>query len=68
MLVKNVKQIVLTSNFQFQEPQIALLEVQGAAIVRASDIKLPVSVQSVDPEQYIATLLYDGVLQMKFII
>lgn len=67
-LLLNVKQIVLTSNFQFQEPQIALLEVQGPAIVRASDIKLPVSVQSVDPEQYIATLLYDGVLQMKFII
>ena len=67
-ILLNVKQIVLTSNFQFQEPQIALLEVQGPAIVRASDIKLPVSVQSVDPEQYIATLLYDGVLQMKFII
>ena len=67
-ILLNVKQIVLTSNFQFQEPQIALLEIQGPAIVRASDIKLPVSVQSVDPEQYIATLLYDGVLQMKFII
>ena len=67
-ILLNVKQIVLTSNFQFQEPQIALLEVQGPAIVRANDIKLPVSVQSVDPEQYIATLLYDGVLQMKFII
>ena len=67
-ILLNVKQIVLTSNFEFQEPQIALLEVQGPAIVRASDIKLPVSVQSVDPEQYIATLLYDGVLQMKFII
>ena len=67
-ILLNVKQIVLTSNFQIQEPQIALLEVQGPAIVRASDIKLPVSVQSVDPEQYIATLLYDGVLQMKFII
>ena len=67
-ILLNVKQIVLTSDFQFQEPQIALLEVQGPAIVRASDIKLPVSVQSVDPEQYIATLLYDGVLQMKFII
>ena len=67
-ILLNVKQIVLTSNFEFQEPQIALLEVQGPAIVRASDIKLPVSVQSVDPEQYIANLLYDGVLQMKFII
>ena len=67
-LLLNVKQIVLTSNFQFQEPQIAFLEVQGPAIVRASDIKLPVSVQSVDPEQYIATLLYDGILKIKFII
>lgn len=65
-ILLNVKQIVLTSNFQFQEPQIARLEVQGPAIVRASDIKFPVSVQTVDPEQYIATLLYDGVLKMEF--
>ena len=67
-ILLNVKQIVLTSDFQFQEPQTAFLQVQGPGIVRASDIKLPISIQSVDPEQYIATLLYDGVLKMKFLI
>ena len=67
-LLLNVKQIVLTSNFQTQEPQIALLEVRGPLIVRASDIKLPLSVQCVDSEQYLATLLYDGILKIKFLI
>jgi len=67
-ILLNVKEIVLTSDFQFQEPQTAFLQVQGPGIVRASDIKLPISVQCVDPEQYIATLLYDGLLKMKFLI
>ena len=67
-ILLNVKQIVLTSSFQLQEPQIGFLQVQGPGIVRASDIKLPISVQIVDPEQYIATLLYDGLLKIKFVI
>ncbi len=67
-ILLNVKQIVLTSDFEFQEPQVAFLQVQGPGIVRANDIKLPISIQSVDPEQYIATLLYDGTLKMKFLI
>ena len=67
-ILLNVKQIVLTSDFQIQEPQVAFLQVQGPGIVRAKDIKLPISIQSVDPEQYIATLLYDGLLKMKFMI
>ena len=67
-ILLNVKQIVLTSDFQIQEPQVAFLQVQGPGIVRAKDIKLPISIQSVDPEQYIATLLYDGLLKIKFMI
>ena len=67
-ILLNVKQIVLTSDFQIQEPQVAFLQVQGPGIVQAKDIKLPISIQSVDPEQYIATLLYDGLLKMKFMI
>ena len=67
-ILLNIKQIVLTSDFQIQEPQVAFLQVQGPGIVRAKDIKLPISIQSVDPEQYIATLLYDGLLKMKFMI
>ena len=67
-ILLNVKQIVLTSNFHLQEPQIGFLQVQGPGIIRAGDIKLPLSVQVVDPEQYIATLLYDGLLKIKFLI
>ena len=67
-ILLNIKQIVLTSDFQIQEPQVAFLQVQGPGIVRAKDIKLPISIQSVDPEQYIATLLYDGLLKIKFMI
>ena len=67
-ILLNVKQIILTSDFQIQEPQVAFLQIQGPGIVRAKDIKLPISIQSVDPEQYIATLLYDGLLKMKFMI
>ena len=67
-ILLNVKQIVLTSEFQFEQPQVAYLRVQGPGIVRANDIKLPMSIQSVKPEQYIATLLYDGVLDIKFMI
>ena len=67
-ILLNVKKIVLTSELQFQRPQIAFLQVQGPGIVRASDIKLPISIQNVNPEQHIATLLYDGVLNIKFMI
>ena len=67
-ILLNVREVVLTSEFQFQRPQIAFLQVQGPGIVRASDIKLPISIQNVRPEQHIATLLYDGVLNMKFMI
>ena len=67
-ILLNIKQIVLTSDFQIQEPQVAFLQVQGPGIVQAKDIKLPISIQSVDPEQYIATLLYDGLLKIKFMI
>ena len=67
-ILLNVREIVLTSELQFQRPQIAFLQVQGPGTVRASDIKLPISIQNVKPEQHIATLLYDGVLNMKFMI
>lgn len=67
-LLLNIKKLVLTSGFQIQEPQIGYLNVQGPGIVTAADIKLPVSIQAVDPEQYIATLAQDGFLNIKFLI
>jgi DNA-directed RNA polymerase alpha subunit len=67
-ILLNLKQIVLTSDFQFNESQIGYLHVQGPAIVKANDLKLPLGIQCVDPEQYIATLSYDGILKLKFVI
>lgn len=67
-ILLNFKQIVLTSDFQIQKPQIGYLDVEGPGIVKAKDLKLPISVQCVDPEQHIATLVSNGSLKMKFMI
>nr|YP_009105433.1 alpha subunit of RNA polymerase [Parietochloris pseudoalveolaris]AIT94060.1 alpha subunit of RNA polymerase [Parietochloris pseudoalveolaris] len=67
-ILLNLKQIVFTGEFQITEPQIGYLYFQGPGIVRANNMKLPISIKCVDPEQYIATLSYDGVLRMKFVI
>jgi DNA-directed RNA polymerase subunit alpha len=67
-ILLNLKQIVFTSEFQINEPQIGYLYFQGPGIVRANNMKLPISIKCVDPEQYIATLSYDGILRMKFVI
>jgi DNA-directed RNA polymerase subunit alpha len=67
-ILLNFKKIVFTSQFQIQHPQFGYLYFQGPGIVTAKDLKLPVSIQSVDPDQYIATLSYNGSLKVKFII
>lgn len=67
-LLLNLKQIILTSQFQLQQPEFGFLQVQGPAVVTAKDLKLPVSIKSVDPDKYIATLSFDGSLTIKFII
>lgn len=50
----------------WQTPLIGYLQARGPGIVRAADLKLPVGIQCVDPEQYITTLSEDGLLNMKF--
>lgn len=50
----------------WQSPLIGYLQARGPGIVRAADLKLPVGIQCVDPEQYITTLSEDGLLNMKF--
>jgi DNA-directed RNA polymerase alpha subunit len=50
------------------EPQIGFLKVCGPGIVKARDMKLPNTIQCVDPEQYIATLSYNGNLEIQFSI
>nr|YP_009492184.1 alpha subunit of RNA polymerase [Pseudopediastrum integrum]AWI68786.1 alpha subunit of RNA polymerase [Pseudopediastrum integrum] len=51
-----------------KKPLYGYLQARGPGIIRASDLKLPASVISVDPNQYIATLTTDGFLNIRFTI
>jgi DNA-directed RNA polymerase alpha subunit len=50
------------------KPVVGYLKVKGQGVIRAKDLRLPPFIQCVDPNQYIATLTDDGLLNMKFII
>lgn len=58
----------LASKRRLPDSQIGFLKVCGPGIVKARDIKLPTSIQCVDPDQYIATLASNGSLEIRFII
>nr|YP_009364084.1 alpha subunit of RNA polymerase [Pediastrum duplex]AQU64410.1 alpha subunit of RNA polymerase [Pediastrum duplex] len=51
-----------------KKPLYGYLQARGPGIIRASDLKLPASIISVDPNQYIATLTTDGFLNIRFTI
>lgn len=48
--------------------KVAYLRERGPCIIKASDIILPPEIQCVNPDQHIATLAEDGVLNMKIYI
>jgi DNA-directed RNA polymerase alpha subunit len=64
-ILLNLKEIVLKSQFSFKTPQLGYIKVLGPGVVRAKDLKLPAFIQCVDPNQYIATLSENGILNMK---
>jgi DNA-directed RNA polymerase subunit alpha len=64
----NLKKIILTTETICIQPQMGSLVVRGPAVVRASDLKLPNSLSCVDPNQYLATLAVNGVLQITFYV
>ncbi len=53
---------------QSKKTYTGFLKVSGPRVIKAIDLKLPPSLQCVDPNQYIATLAEDGVVNMKFTI
>nr|ALO21074.1 alpha subunit of RNA polymerase [Lobochlamys segnis] len=55
-------------SIKYKKTQIGYLRARGPGIVKACDLKLPPFIQCVDPDQYIATLSEDGILNMKFFI
>ena len=68
-ILLNLKEIVLKTSIKhpqnLQQNQMAYIQVRGPGVIRAKDIKLPVSITCVDPEQYIATLADDGILNIQ---
>lgn len=67
-ILLNLKKIIFSSRFQYSQPQIGFLKISGPGTIRAKDIKLPISLQVTNPDQYIATLSYNGVLNIKLFI
>nr|YP_635843.1 alpha subunit of RNA polymerase [Oltmannsiellopsis viridis]Q20F02.1 RecName: Full=DNA-directed RNA polymerase subunit alpha; Short=PEP; AltName: Full=Plastid-encoded RNA polymerase subunit alpha; Short=RNA polymerase subunit alpha [Oltmannsiellopsis viridis]ABB82004.1 alpha subunit of RNA polymerase [Oltmannsiellopsis viridis] len=67
-ILLNLKQLVLTSDTTFTVPQVGYLNFTGPGVVTAKDLKLPVSVYCVDPDQPIATLSADATLNFKFLV
>ena len=67
-ILLNLKQIAVKSELPLNSPQIGFLQKLGPTVVRACDLKLPPSVQIVDPKQYIATISRDGCLRLKILI
>jgi DNA-directed RNA polymerase subunit alpha len=67
-ILLNLKDIVLKSTTEVNEPILGYLQARGPGAVYSSDLKLPNSVECVDPNQYIATLSHDGTLNSKFLI
>nr|AYQ94857.1 alpha subunit of RNA polymerase [Microspora sp. UTEX LB472] len=81
-IVLNLKEVILkvqipgvseanpkteTQPFPFlKNPQIGYLKARGPGVVRARDLKLPLSIQCVNPEQYLLTLCEDGAINLKF--
>lgn len=67
-ILLNLKDIVFRSSSDLDRPVIGYLQARGPGMIEASDLKLPKTIQCVDPRQYIATLNHDGNLNLKFVI
>jgi DNA-directed RNA polymerase subunit alpha len=60
----SMKQLVLNSHSP--ETQIGRLFVKGPATVTAKDFELSADVEVISPDQYVATLAPDAILEMEF--
>lgn len=65
-LTLNLRQLVFRPGKDYDgRPCMAYLNVRGPGKVQARHLQLPPSVQCVDPDQLIATLMEDGELKLK---
>jgi DNA-directed RNA polymerase subunit alpha len=67
-LLLNLRQIVFCSEFYLKQPKFGYIVFTGPGIIRAKDMQLPCYIKTVDPEQYIATVTYDAMFCVKFLI
>ncbi len=77
-ILLNLKQIVFTNELtknsssilsqEVSKSNIGFLKVNGPGVVTARDIRLSPLIQCVDPDQYIATLSFNGTLEIRFLI
>ena len=67
-ILLNLKQLVFTTNYRERYPKKGFLRFQGPGTVKAGDLRLPIGIRCVDPNQYIATVSYNGSLNLKFLI
>jgi DNA-directed RNA polymerase alpha subunit len=67
-ILLNLREVVLKKLSKNMRPQVGYLRARGPGTIVAGDLCLPPFIQCVDPNQHIATLAEDGVLNMKFII
>lgn len=63
-LLLNLKEIVLKHHGK--DPTVGRLRVQGPTIVTAANFDLPPEVEIMDPNQYIATICSNNILEMEF--
>lgn len=63
-ILLNLKEVVLKS--QTKVTSVGRLRVQGPAIVTTSNLELPSDIELVDPNQYIATICGNNILEMEF--
>lgn len=63
-ILLNLKEVVLKS--KTKSSTVGRLRVQGPAIVTTSNLELPYEVEVVDPNQYIATICGNNILEIEF--
>jgi DNA-directed RNA polymerase subunit alpha len=63
-ILLNLKEVVLKS--ETKTSSVGRLRVQGPAIVTTSNLELPSDIELVDPNQYIATICGNNILEMEF--
>jgi DNA-directed RNA polymerase subunit alpha len=67
-ILLNLQKVVFSSEEFFDSTQVILVNMQGPGVLKASDLRLPPGLMVVNPEEYIASLTSNAVLQGKLFI